>query len=235
MSTGQRIKEARENLALTQEELGQKIGVTGVTVMRYEKGQREPRFEQLQRIASALGVTVAYLQGYETKDASLVVAALKNKDYRELERLMGLPSDSIQPLDPDEEKKLRSQVDEEKRRKELNFNVTPDPEYINLEKKLKGGSITVEEFQQYKSLLIEATDNAHKAVSAAMERLQRYMDLLNAAGQVKVFDHASDYAKELTEIPKYQRQTPQGTPTTPSERKDTPQPENPSEGPQEGK
>lgn len=207
MSTGQRIKEARENLALTQEELGQKIGVTGVTVMRYEKGQREPRFEQLQRIASALGVTVAYLQGYETKDASLVVAALKNKDYRELERLMGFPSDSIQPLDPDEEKKLRSQVDEEKRRTEINLNK------LHFSMKILHPEFSEDDFLLHQALLKQFAG-------------------LNTDGQQK----AVERVEELTEIPKYQREKPQDMPTTPTDgSKDAPQSESPTEEPQEGK
>ncbi len=60
---GDRIKKAREAVGLTQEQLGKKIGVTGVTIMRYEKNQREPRQKQLQAIASALGVSVDTLYG----------------------------------------------------------------------------------------------------------------------------------------------------------------------------
>lgn len=65
MSIGELIKTARENAGLTQVELGEKIGVTGVAIMRYEKGQRQPRLEQLQAIASVLGVSVDYLLGTE--------------------------------------------------------------------------------------------------------------------------------------------------------------------------
>ncbi len=61
MTIGQRIKEAREKAGLTQEELGKKIGVTGVAIMRYEKDKRQPRLAQLQAIASALGVPVQEL------------------------------------------------------------------------------------------------------------------------------------------------------------------------------
>lgn len=58
MTMGQLIKAARERAGMTQEELGKKIGVTGVAIMRYEKGQRQPRLAQLQAIAAALGVPV---------------------------------------------------------------------------------------------------------------------------------------------------------------------------------
>lgn len=61
MGIGERIKAAREKTGMTQVELGKKVGVSGVAIMRYEKGQRQPRLEQLRRIAAALEVTVASL------------------------------------------------------------------------------------------------------------------------------------------------------------------------------
>lgn len=56
MGIGERIKAAREKTGMTQVELGKKVGVSGVAIMRYEKGQRQPRLDQLIRIAVALGV-----------------------------------------------------------------------------------------------------------------------------------------------------------------------------------
>lgn len=61
MTTGQHIKAARERAGITQVELGDKIGVSGVAIMRYEKDTRQPRLETLQRIAAALGVPVQEL------------------------------------------------------------------------------------------------------------------------------------------------------------------------------
>ena len=64
MSTiGERIKKARELRNITQSQLGEKLGVTGVTVMRYEKGQREPNIETIFNLAEKLNVSVSYLLG----------------------------------------------------------------------------------------------------------------------------------------------------------------------------
>lgn len=60
---GERIKAAREAANLTQEQLGEKLGVTGVTIMRYEKNQRQPRIEQLGKIAKALDISVSEMMG----------------------------------------------------------------------------------------------------------------------------------------------------------------------------
>lgn len=53
---GYNIKKHREAMNLTQNQLGEIIGVSGVAIMRYEKEQREPKFETICRIAAALGV-----------------------------------------------------------------------------------------------------------------------------------------------------------------------------------
>lgn len=62
---GSRIKQSREKANMTQEELGRKIGVTGVTIMRYEKNQREPRLDILERIATVLNVHPSFLAGLD--------------------------------------------------------------------------------------------------------------------------------------------------------------------------
>ena len=66
MTYGDRIKLARETANLTQEQLGEKLGVTGVTIMRYEKNQREPRQDQFKRLAAALNVDVNWLMNGQT-------------------------------------------------------------------------------------------------------------------------------------------------------------------------
>lgn len=52
---GQMIKKAREEAGITQEALGKAIGVSGVTIMRYEKGQRNPSSKVIGEIAEVLG------------------------------------------------------------------------------------------------------------------------------------------------------------------------------------
>lgn len=84
---GDLIKREREAAGLTQEQLGEKIGVTGVTIMRYEKNQREPRLEQLRKIAVALDVTVSdFVDGdyWETLPDSEKQAAFSDNPQKEL-------------------------------------------------------------------------------------------------------------------------------------------------------
>lgn len=50
-SLGKRIKDVRKSLNLTQSEFAKKLGVTSMTISRYENGFREPNLNMLERIS----------------------------------------------------------------------------------------------------------------------------------------------------------------------------------------
>lgn len=58
-----RLKEVRKAKGLTQQELGDKIGVTKVSICCYEKGTRTPTLDTLIDLADELGVDFTYLIG----------------------------------------------------------------------------------------------------------------------------------------------------------------------------
>ena len=53
---GTNIKAVRLRRGMSQQELADAIGVTKSTISKYEKGQREPKYNVLRGIAAALGV-----------------------------------------------------------------------------------------------------------------------------------------------------------------------------------
>lgn len=65
MIIGERIKSARKNKNLTQQELGQKLGVSKVSVCGYEKGVRIPTIENFIQLLDILDVSSDYLLGRE--------------------------------------------------------------------------------------------------------------------------------------------------------------------------
>lgn len=65
MIIGERIKSARKNQNLTQQELGQKLGVSKVSVCGYEKGVRIPTIENFIQLLDILDVSSDYLLGRE--------------------------------------------------------------------------------------------------------------------------------------------------------------------------
>ncbi|MCH3963006.1 MAG: helix-turn-helix domain-containing protein [Clostridium sp.] len=63
MDIGTKIKKIRESKNLTQKQLAEKIGVTPVTITRYENNNRKPSIETLNKMAKALNVTINDLAG----------------------------------------------------------------------------------------------------------------------------------------------------------------------------
>lgn len=61
MTIGERIKEKRKAARFTQKELAERAGTATGTIQQYELGKRQPRLEQLRRIALALNTSVSEL------------------------------------------------------------------------------------------------------------------------------------------------------------------------------
>lgn len=88
MTLGERIKAVREKAGMTQVELGKKVGVSGVAIMRYEKGTRQLRIGQLQSIADALEVSIDYLCG-------LPISTLSENVFHQKVEPRALPADDL--------------------------------------------------------------------------------------------------------------------------------------------
>ena len=54
MNSGENIKRLRQSKGLTKKEFADKLGVERASVIRWEKGDAEPKFEILLRICSVL-------------------------------------------------------------------------------------------------------------------------------------------------------------------------------------
>jgi transcriptional regulator with XRE-family HTH domain len=63
---GQRIKTLRKSVGMTQQELGQKINVTKVSVCCYEKGTRIPSLDTLVDLSNVFNVSLDYFVGNDT-------------------------------------------------------------------------------------------------------------------------------------------------------------------------
>ena len=72
MSIGEKIKQAREKKGWTQAKLGKELGVTQQMIGIYEKNQRKPKAETIQKIADALEISVSDLVE-EEKDAASIL------------------------------------------------------------------------------------------------------------------------------------------------------------------
>ena len=63
MTIGERIKQAREAKGIKQKKLAEILEVNYTTISRWEKGEREPRVGDIQKLAVALDISVSDLLG----------------------------------------------------------------------------------------------------------------------------------------------------------------------------
>lgn len=59
-----RLKDLRKQKKLTQENLAKEIGVTKLTISRWENNERTPKADKAKQLADYLNVSVGYLLGY---------------------------------------------------------------------------------------------------------------------------------------------------------------------------
>lgn len=106
MTVGDRIKNKRIELGLTQEELAQRMGYKGRTsVCVVETGEDNITLTKVKKFADALGVTPGHLMGWDAEDSEevAVVAPIVPVDAMEKERAIKL-FEMYSHADPDIQK-----------------------------------------------------------------------------------------------------------------------------------
>lgn len=92
MDVGEKIRTLRKSANLTQKELAKKSGMAEITIRKYENQDRQPKIEQIEKIATALEVTPFEILGFdywdkvidtkELSDSSSLLDSIK-KEYGE--------------------------------------------------------------------------------------------------------------------------------------------------------
>lgn len=85
----QRIRQAREEAHLSQEELGSAVGVSDKSISAYEKGRAAPPFDKLKKIATATNYPLNYF-GDENVDQAIIAAKLESieKQFEEVKKIL---------------------------------------------------------------------------------------------------------------------------------------------------
>lgn len=81
MTVGEKIRAARTALGLTQDKLGERCGIAGANIRKYELGKANPKYETLQRIADALNIPVTDIMGADWHPRSAVDNFIKTTIY----------------------------------------------------------------------------------------------------------------------------------------------------------
>jgi len=84
-----RIREARRNAHLSQDELGKSIGVSDKSVSAYEEGRSTPPISKLKKIAEYTNHPLSYFTQEENSEA-LLASKLSNieRELAEVKRLL---------------------------------------------------------------------------------------------------------------------------------------------------
>jgi len=87
MNKADKLKLCRENAGMTQEEVGNKLGVRKQTIAKYETGIiTNIPIDSVEKLSILYGVSPAYIMGWEEKPSQIEVSD------KELEHLMHLRS-----------------------------------------------------------------------------------------------------------------------------------------------
>ena len=106
MQLGLYIRSRRKNLGMTQKQLAKNVGVTDVTISRYENGEREPSFTEFIKLCKVVRVndkieirakqkgrkeneimakkTTGYVLKYKTKTYKRFVVEFRKEDDKEI-------------------------------------------------------------------------------------------------------------------------------------------------------
>lgn len=221
MSIGERIKEARKKAGLKQSELAEKLGVAVITIGQYERGVRQPRLEQFQRIAAALNVDVNWLmngQTLEQRDQAM-------RNY--VDRRFAEVKDAEIIHQGDEKPKISNAEMAERMASAKHMAVL----FSEFAKELKG-------LRDASPDVFEKAGFSLEEVNEDIARMEDWAEVFTSILILGGFSEegakkVTSYAEDI--LPRYQRTTaPQSTPAPP-EGTDTAKPTDAPETPPEGK
>lgn len=134
MSTGKRIRAAREAAGMTQAEVAEEIGVSAPSIRLYELDKRTPKPEILDKIAKAIGVDPQSLIEIEINSARDALELL----FR-IEESFGLTPNADGTLIVDKKVKGSQKLD------------IAISQWTQMHNDLKEGNITQEEYDSWKA------------------------------------------------------------------------------------
>ena len=209
VTIGEKIRQVRIGLGMTQEQLAEKCGVATTTIRQYESGRREPREGQIRRIAKALSIPEDSFFNLKWYNYS--------EEFIQLERSTHLFEGIVFSLE---------EIYGAAERKELQGNTGWSSSYLVIGK-------PPHTFVLYDSDIEVIAEATRASIPALVERMkdtrpeseivQEVLSELNRIPQ-----------PQPPEVPRYRRQEPPGAPPAPAGDMDTPAAQDAPEGAEEG-
>lgn len=117
MAFNDRLKEARLNKKMTQEQVAEKIGVAKSTFTGYEKGNSEPNMNTISRIMNTLDVDANFLYQDEMDELGGSLMQLKYDEMKHIKKYRDLDDHGKEMVNFTLEKEWERSISQEKIRR----------------------------------------------------------------------------------------------------------------------
>lgn len=221
MGIGEKIKDARKRKKLTQRELAERLGLATGTIQQYELNKREPKQEQVKRIAEALDIPWQSLYFEDDEQYDEFVRLDYGTKIRRLRENKGWTQDdlaealnisrsavadyenSVTEPSSDMFKEIARALDVGDWSQIATGRAIVEHVIAGTEKAGEPRKLNLSEMQKIGALTFRSDDH----------RISFFYNRLNDEGK-RV---AADRVQELTEIPRYQRKREPGKEDAPDE------------------
>lgn len=209
MTVGEKISEERKWAGMTQKELGEKTGIDGATIGKYERGVLNPKIETLRKIADALSCSVTDLDEsipLHKKMKSLKVLRENRKlSQKELAKEIGESPSEIEKI---ENGTIIPPVDTMRKianvlhcsLAEIFLSVYDEPVALEVLRAMQEADRVMNPWNTIDGSMFLVGMDEQKI------RLLEAYDSMNAEGQ----QTAVERVEELAQLPKYQKKHPAG-------------------------
>lgn len=193
-----RIKKIRNDKKMTQLELAKAAGIAVNSLRLYESNKRQPRIEQLNAIAKALGTSPTYLLG-AMNDEGTIDLGLVALEIAELTGVEAVFAEEVlksmnppYPISAEDFQKIIKETRVRSMREKMKQYLDKEEDEIPREDGLNLGKLLADSFAEEKII---------SDIDLTAERIKQSLSKLNNAG----CREAIKRVEELTEIPKYQK------------------------------
>lgn len=193
-----RIKKIRNDKKMTQLELAKAAGIAVNSLRLYESNKRQPRIEQLNAIAKALGTSPTYLLG-AMNDEGTIDLGLVALEIAELTGVEAVFAEEVlksmnppYPISAEDFQKIIKETRVRSMREKMKQYLDKEEDEIPREDGLNLGKLLADSFAEEKII---------SDIDLTAERIKQSLSKLNNAGRREAIKRV----EELTEIPKYQK------------------------------
>lgn len=123
MTIGERISQKRKELGLSQESLGEKLGISRQAIYKWESDSALPEIDKLVALSRLYGVSVGWLLGVEDTPAKADSGELTEKELQTVDEIVSRYLEATREHKDERAEQFRVWEDERARFKKAIFSI----------------------------------------------------------------------------------------------------------------